>query len=132
MHRMVIYIAGREWSSKCWLPGPTGDPGVELEVMAPRPGDLEVTTAALAGITGNLLVLHLLVLHLLVRILLVLHLLVRILLVLTTTAGIGLSNYLSRNRTQLESNSADITPLRLSATVARRPPRLTSRAAATR
>ena len=139
MHWMTIYIAGREWSSKCWLPGPIGDPGVEFEVLAPRPGDLEVTTAALAVvITRNLLVLHLLVrnrvvMHLLVRILLVLHLLVRILLVLTTTAGIGLSNYLSRNRTQLESNSAGMTLMRLhQATVARRPPRLNSRAAATR
>jgi hypothetical protein len=127
MHRMVIYIAGREWSSKCWLPGPTGDPGVELEVMAPRPGDLEVTTAALAGITGNLLVLHLLVrnllvLHLLVRILLVLHLLVRILLVLATTAGSE-----SRNRTQQGSDSASVTRpykltnVRCTTTVARRP-----------
>ena len=128
MHRMMIYIVGREWSSKCWLPGPSDDPGEKFEVMAPRPGDREVTTAALAGITGNLLVLHLLV-----RFLLVLHLLVRILLVLTTTAGIGISNNLSRNRTQLESSSAGITLMRLhQATVARRPPRLNSRAAATR
>ena len=92
MHRMTIYIAGREWSSKCWLPGPIGDPGVELEVLAPMPGDLEVTTAALAVITGNLLVQHLLV-----RFLLVLHLLVRVLLVLATPAGIELSNNLSRS-----------------------------------
>ena len=63
---MMIYIVGREWSSKCWLPGPIGDPGVELEVMAPRPGDQGVTTAALAVITGNLLVRHLLVRILLV------------------------------------------------------------------
>ena len=56
MLRMMIYIAVREWSSKCWLPGPIGDPGEEFEVMAPRPGDLEVATAAPAGvITGNLL-----------------------------------------------------------------------------
>ena len=195
MHRMLIYIAGREWSSKCWLPGPIGDPGEEFEVMAPRPGDQEVTTAALAVvITGNLLVLRLLVrnlpvMHLLVRILLVLHLLVRILLVLTTTAGIGLrcnlsrkrsqleavsttrrpprlnrraaaargsvsvmtrsnrrrskggspanevielNSNLSRSRTRQESNSAGVTPRQLSATVARRPPRLTLKAAATR
>jgi hypothetical protein len=129
---MVIYIAGREWSSKCWLPGPAGDPGVELEVMAPRPGDLEVTTAALAVITGNLLVLHLLVrfllvLLLLVRFLLVLHLLVRILLVLATPAGIELSNNFSRNRTHQESNSASatrpckLTNVRCTTTVARRP-----------
>jgi hypothetical protein len=127
MPRMMIYIAVREWSSKCWLPGPIGDPGEEFEVMAPRPGDQEMTTAALAVvITGNLLVLRLLVrnlpvMHLLVRILLVLHLLVRILLVHTTTAGIGVRCNLSRNRTQLEANS-----------VARRPPRLNSRAAAAR
>ena len=56
MLRMMIYIAVREWSSKCWLPGPIGDPGEEFEVMAPRPGDLEEATAALAVvITGNLL-----------------------------------------------------------------------------
>ena len=126
MHRMTIFIAGREWSSKCWLPGPIGDPGVELEVLAPRPGDREVTTAALAVvITGILLVLLLVrnlpVMHLLVRILLVLRLLVRILLVLTTTAGIGLRCNLSRNRSQLEAVSTT-----------RRPPRLNRRAAAAR
>ena len=107
MLRMMIYIAVREWSSKCWLPGPIGDPGEELEVMAPRPGDQEVTKAALAvGITGNLLVLRLLVRNLLVH---------------TTTAGNGLRCNLSRGRTQLEANLAT-----------RRPPRLKSRAAAAR
>jgi hypothetical protein len=127
MPRMMIYINVREWSSKCWLPGPIGDPGEEFEVMAPRPGDQEMTTAALAVvITGNLLVLRLLVrnlpvMHLLVRILLVLLLLVRILLVHTTTAGIGLRCNLSRNRNRLEASSAT-----------RRPPRLDSRAAAAR
>ena len=127
MLRMMIYIAVREWSSKCWLPGPIGDPGEEFEVMAPRPGDRDMTTAALAVvITGNLLVLRLLVrdlpvMHLLVRILLVLLLLARILLVHTTTAGIGLRCNLSRNRTLLEASSATC-----------RPPRLNRRAAAVR
>ena len=127
MLRMMIFIVFREWSSKCWLPGPIGDPGEEFEVMAPRPGDLEVTTAALAVvITGNLLVLRLLVrnlpvMHLLVRILLVLHLLVRILLVLTTTAGIGPRCNFNRNRGQLEA-----------VPTTSRPPRLNRRAAAVR
>ena len=71
----TIFIAVREWSSKCWLPGPIGDPGVELEVLAPGPGDPMTTTAAPEDITGFLLV-HLLVLNLLVRVLLVLCLLV--------------------------------------------------------
>ena len=136
MLRMMIFIAVREWSSKCWLPGPIGDPGVELEVLAPGPGDPTITTAAPEAITGFLLV-HLLVLYLLVRFLLVLrllvrfllvmHLLVRVLLVLATPAGIELSNNLSRNRTQQESNSASatrpckLTNVRCTTTVARRP-----------
>ena len=80
------------------------------------------TTAALAVITGNLLVQHLLV-----RFLLVLHLLVRILLVLATPAGIELSNNFGRNRTQRKTNSAlaarpcKLRNVRSTTTVARRP-----------
>ena len=121
----TIFIAVREWRSKCCLPGPFGDPGVELEVLAPGPGDPRITTAAPEAITGILLVLLLVrnlpVMHLLVRILLVLRLLVRILLVLTTTAGIGLRCNLSRKRGQLEAVYATC-----------RPPRLNRRAAADR
>jgi len=60
----TIFIAVREWRSKCCRPGPFGDPGVELEVLAPGPGDPITTTAAPEDITGFLLV-HLLVLNLL-------------------------------------------------------------------
>ena len=58
MQRMMIYIVGREWSSKCWLPGPSDDPGEELEVLAPRPGDQGQSRRQPSQISGEHPLLH--------------------------------------------------------------------------